>query len=121
MRTSDTPKTLSDPESQIPSLSISPGGFIAPESEWYPLFLLRLALSDGTFTDALAIAAVVGSILTIINQGDAILHGNYPPLYKVLLTYLVPYSVSTYSAVRAKLRMRERDQSVSLSQRPFRL
>ena len=50
---------------------------------------------------ALATSLVVGTILTAINQGDALITG--PPtlamLWKIPLTYFVPYAVSTYSAL----------------------
>ena len=50
---------------------------------------------------ALATSLVVGTILTAINQGDALLAGVLTPvlLWKVPLTYVVPYAVSTYSAL----------------------
>lgn len=48
-------------------------------------------------------ALVVGTILTIINQGDVLLVGAVTPLVaaKILLTYMVPYSVSIFSALWA--------------------
>ena len=51
---------------------------------------------------ALATAAVVGTILTAINQGNVILSGHFPAIlyWKVPLTYCVPYSVSTFSQLR---------------------
>lgn len=50
-----------------------------------------------TVARALKVSAVVGTILVVINQGDILLSGNWPPLWKIGLTYLVPYSVSSYS------------------------
>jgi len=47
---------------------------------------------------SLKIAAVVGMILIAINQGDAILGGDPIVWWKVVLTFMVPYGVSTYSA-----------------------
>ena len=45
-------------------------------------------------------ALVVGTILTAINQGDALLnhHVTLALLWKIPLTYAVPYLVSTYGA-----------------------
>jgi hypothetical protein len=43
-------------------------------------------------------ALVVGSILTAINQGEALLHGSVN-LYKVGLTLLVPYCVTCWGAL----------------------
>ena len=65
----------------------------------------ELALSDGTPVESAKVALVVGTILTAINQGDLILRGKRPPAAKVLLTYCVPFAVSTYGAVRAKQKL----------------
>ncbi|TMG35415.1 MAG: hypothetical protein E6H88_12585 [Chloroflexi bacterium] len=50
---------------------------------------------------ALRVAAVVGTILFLINQLDVVVSGMFTALVagKIALTYLVPYSVSTYSAL----------------------
>lgn len=50
---------------------------------------------------ALEVSAVVGTILFLINQLDVVLSGNVTPLVllKIVLTYLVPFLVSTYSAL----------------------
>ena len=52
---------------------------------------------------ALGHAAVVGAILIVINHGDAILRGKIggARLFKMALTVLVPYAVSTLSSVGA--------------------
>jgi hypothetical protein len=52
---------------------------------------------------SLYIALVVGTIMTIINQGDVLLMEAITPLVvaKILLTHAVPYSVSTFSALSA--------------------
>jgi hypothetical protein len=44
---------------------------------------------------------VVGSALTIINQGDSLVSLAVTPvlLWKIPLTYFVPFAVSTYSAL----------------------
>ncbi len=50
---------------------------------------------------ALQTAAVVGTMLTVINHGDALLAHHLTPdlLWKTPLTYVVPYLVSTYGAL----------------------
>jgi len=50
---------------------------------------------------AVRVAAVVGTVLFAINQADVVLRGHLTPLVagKIGLTYLVPYCVSTYSAL----------------------
>jgi hypothetical protein len=47
------------------------------------------------------IALVVGSVLVVINQGDALIAGRYDAtlLWKIPLTYLVPFVVATWGAV----------------------
>lgn len=54
-------------------------------------------------TRGLKVGAIVGTILTAINQGDAILAGTLAAAtaWKISLTYLVPYCVSTYAGVEA--------------------
>jgi hypothetical protein len=50
---------------------------------------------------ALLTALVVGTALTAINQGDALMSLALAPvlLWKIPLTYFVPFAVSTYSAL----------------------
>ena len=64
---------------------------------------LALALTRGVVLSALKIALVVGSILALINHGGAIVELNLTrgSVLQIVLTYMVPYSVSTYSSVRA--------------------
>ncbi len=64
---------------------------------------LRLAFEAGVVRRALAFAVVVGSVLILINHGDAIWTGDVGPgrWLKMGLTVLVPYAVSTLSSVMA--------------------
>lgn len=48
-------------------------------------------------------ALVVGTILNLINQGDALFAGGRLDLTKLLLTYAVPHCVATYGAVAYRL------------------
>ena len=50
---------------------------------------------------SLGIAAIVGSVLLAINQGDVLLSPRWPSAlaWKVPLTYLVPYLVATWGAL----------------------
>jgi hypothetical protein len=59
----------------------------------------RYAISDGVPRRSLVVALIVGTILNLINQGDAMLAGLPLDGAKLLLTYLVPYLASTYGAV----------------------
>jgi hypothetical protein len=67
-------------------------------SEW-----LRLAREPSVVRRALRTMFVVGAILTAINHGDALLHGQIDSerVLKIALTLLVPYGVSTTSSVAA--------------------
>jgi hypothetical protein len=64
---------------------------------------LALALKPSVAKRAFKYAVVVGSILIAINHSDAILRGELPParLFRMGLTVLVPYAVSTLSSVGA--------------------
>ena len=64
--------------------------------------LSQLVFGDGTPRKAFLTALVVGTILTVINHGDLIIVGFWPPLPKLLLTYCVPYCVTTWGAVTGK-------------------
>ena len=52
---------------------------------------------------ALRVALIVGVVLFAINQLDVVLRGDVTPVVvaKIVLTFLVPYSVSTYSSLQA--------------------
>jgi hypothetical protein len=54
------------------------------------------------FRRAIGVASVVGTLLFLINQSDVVLTGHLTLLVacKIALTYLVPFSVSTYSALQ---------------------
>jgi hypothetical protein len=68
----------------------------------FPPRLSQLAFGDGTPSKAFYTAAVVGTILTLINHGDTILQGDWPPFIKIVLTYCVPYCVTTWGAIIGK-------------------
>jgi hypothetical protein len=67
-------------------------------SEW-----LRLALDRTVVRRALRTAAIVGAILTAINHGEALWRGDVDAMrvFRICLTVLVPYAVSTTSSVAA--------------------
>ncbi|MFT5395978.1 MAG: hypothetical protein ACI85N_001166 [Gammaproteobacteria bacterium] len=64
---------------------------------------IEIALLKEVVFMALKMSLIVGSILAIINHGDAIFEGilTRANVSQIILTYLVPYSVSTYSSVKA--------------------
>jgi hypothetical protein len=55
---------------------------------------------------SLVVALIVGTILNLINQGDALVAGTRLNLTKLVLTFVVPYAVATYGAVSYRLRLR---------------
>jgi len=77
----------------------------------------HMIFGDGTPKKALATALVVGSILTLINHGDQLFAGNAPPMWKVMLTYLTPYCVTTWGAVTGKWAQWKLDFDMSDSNR----
>lgn len=64
----------------------------------------RYCIADGVPRRSFLVALVVGTILNLINQGDALLGGGHIVLWKLALTYAVPYAVATYGAVSFRLR-----------------
>ena len=65
--------------------------------------VLALSFSSGIPKRAFGAALVVGTILNLINQGDVLWGSAEPNYVKVLLTFVVPYCVTTYGAVSVKL------------------
>jgi hypothetical protein len=63
-----------------------------------------LATRDGVPMRAFLVALAVGTVLNLINQGDALVRGAPLDWLKIVLTFLVPYLVSTHGAVAAKWR-----------------
>lgn len=53
---------------------------------------------------AVKISAVVGSILNLINQGDVLWGGAELSIMHFLLNYLVPFGVSSFSAMQTGVR-----------------
>ena len=80
-------------------------------SDW-----LRLAFRRDIVLRSLKVALLIGTILTAINHGDLILRGalDASSAWKIPLTYLVPYFVSTYASV-STARQAGTDESPSAS------
>jgi hypothetical protein len=81
--------------------------FLSGENSEQVKETLQLALRPSVVKRALKYAVIVGCILIAINHSDAILSGNIPAArwFRMALTVVVPYVVSTLSSVGA---MRER-------------
>ena len=61
------------------------------------------ALCDGIPLRSFYVALLVGTILNLINQGVALFGAASFNWIKIVLTYFVPYAVSTYGAVSYRL------------------
>jgi hypothetical protein len=66
---------------------------------------LEIATSSQVVGLGLRMAALIGTVLNVINQGDALFGTAALVPGKLLLTYLVPYCVATYSATSVSLRL----------------
>lgn len=68
---------------------------------------LQVVFSARIARSALRVALVVGTALNIINQGQSILSGNQVDWCRLILNYLVPYCVASYSAAKNQLSINE--------------
>ncbi len=75
-------------------------------TDWRTLW--EYASGGGVPRRSLAAAAVVGTILNLINQGDALFAAKPIDWTKLVLTYIVPYCVTTYGAVSFRLALARR-------------
>lgn len=69
-------------------------------NEEYHKSFWELLFCKKSMIRAVKISLIIGTLLTIINQGDMIINGIMPPLWKIALTYLVPFGVSSYSSAK---------------------
>src|ERR1700747_257322 len=88
-------------------LSLIQGGFrmeflANPNSIWR--LACRCAVLGGVPPRSLYVALIVGTVLNLINQGDALLGMASVNWLKLILTYCVPYVVCTYGAVSYQLK-----------------
>jgi hypothetical protein len=67
---------------------------------------LSIASSPPVVKLAVRMSLIVGSLLNLINQGDALFGSRPVDVFKLCLTYLVPYCVATYSATSITLQRR---------------
>ena len=67
------------------------------------------AMSRHIVTSALKITLVVGTVLNLVNQSEAILYEADISWFHLALNYLVPYCVASYSAAKNEIELREND------------
>lgn len=70
-----------------------------------PIF--KIACSRHIVINAIKIAALVGSVLNLINQGEVLLAGGTISWLHFVLNYAVPYCVASYSAAKNELELRK--------------
>jgi hypothetical protein len=58
-----------------------------------------MVLRKGIIRRALLTSLVVGSVLLLINHGDTVKAQEYPELWKVGPTYLVPFVVTIWGSL----------------------
>ncbi len=70
---------------------------------------IAYCLEQPTLFFSIRMALVVGTLLAVINHGQAIVTGHFTSdrLLSLLLTYCVPFSVAMYSQIQGK---RQRDR-----------
>ncbi len=76
--------------------------------------IISIASSKSLIIRALKIAFIVGIILNLINQGEALLSFNFQELniVKLLLTFTVPFCVSMYTAIAMKIKFHIGEKAV---------
>lgn len=67
------------------------------------LSALRSACDRQLLITALKVSAAVGTLLNLVNHGPAIWHGETMAFWSVVMNYLVPFCVSSYSGARVRL------------------
>ena len=73
--------------------------------------LLSATLSHHIVLNSLKISLVVGTLLNLINQGENLLHGDKISWFHLMLNYVVPYCVASYSAAKNEIELKESDDS----------
>ena len=68
---------------------------------------------------SLRVALLVGTVLNLINQGDALFGNGHVSFVKLTLTFVVPYCVATYGAVSYRL-SQEKSRSARAPEAPER-
>jgi hypothetical protein len=61
----------------------------------------RRTFTGRTVKRSVIVALVVGTALNVINQGPEMLSGKWPILWKLALTYVVPFLVASYGSYAA--------------------
>ncbi len=70
------------------------------------LKICKTIIEKDIVISSLKVALVVGIILNLINQGDVLISMEFEKInwFKLLLTFAVPYLVTTYASVKERLK-----------------
>ena len=68
--------------------------------------IARYCASNGVPRRSLIVAAIIGTIINLINQGDTLVSGGDLNWIKIVLSYILPYCVATYGAVSVQMSRR---------------
>ena len=76
--------------------------------------IIKIASSKPLIIKAIKIALVVGVILNLINQSEAIfsLNTNEINMFKLVFTFTVPFCVSMYTAISMKLKFHVGEKAI---------
>jgi len=66
-----------------------------------------IAMSRHIVSSALKITLVVGTVLNLVNQSGIMLHGADISWFHLILNYLVPYCVASFSAAKNEIELKE--------------
>jgi len=61
----------------------------------------KRTLAGSALRRSVMVAVVVGTALNIINQGPEMVSGKWPVIWKLALTYVVPFLVASYGSYAA--------------------
>lgn len=61
----------------------------------------KLTFTGRSLRRSLVVALVVGTALNFINQGPEMFSGKWPVVWKLALTYVVPFLVASYGSYAA--------------------
>ena len=78
---------------------------------------LRFYLGGGVLRRSLVVAAIVGTVLNLIAQGDILLADAPLVGWKIVLTYMVPFCVAAYGAVAARRQWRRSARALEAERR----
>lgn len=67
----------------------------------FPSDAFRRTFQWATVKRSITVAVIIGTILNGINQGEALLGGQPLVIWKLLLTYFVPFAVASYGSYAA--------------------